>query len=201
MLNWFQQFFRILDILLKLFLWTRKVDFWQPGSDFIPIYNFLCSSFGRIRKKERFPLLQIAPLDCSTNLSKMRVILKHFSKNLEPNVMKKFFFKNHACILSKGIINTLAICSFVCWVPCNLFSLDLQLEERYPQYRDGNFPTEVRQVRLGFQPMFVYTPKKLENTEKFNRTCKVQFSQPCWKRFVGACKKFCSTDSNSFFEY
>ena len=54
-------------------------------------------------------------------------------------------------------------------------------------------------MRLGFQSMFVYTPKKLENTENFNRTCKKQFSQPCSERFVGACKKFCSTDSNNFY--
>ena len=58
---------------------------------------------------------------------RMQVILKYFSKNLEANEMKNFFFKKHACILLKSIFNTVAICSFVCWVPCNLFSLDLQL--------------------------------------------------------------------------
>ena len=71
--------------------------------------------------------------------------------------------------------------------------------EKNPSHRDVTFSTGICQVCLCFQLLIVYIRKKLENSEKFNRTCKEQFSQPCWKRFVGACKKFCSTDSNNFF--
>ena len=116
------------DILLKLCLWTRKVQFWQTGSDFIPIYSFFRSRFGRIRKKRKiFFLFKLLLWIIAQTGRRMQVILKHFSKNLEANELKKFFFKLHACIFLRRIFNTVAICSFVCWVPCNLFSLNLQL--------------------------------------------------------------------------
>ena len=128
LLNWFQQFFWTLDILLKLFLWTRNVQFWQPGSDFIPIYGFFSINIWKNSKKRKiFFLFKLRLWIIAQTGRRMLVILKHFSKILEANEMKRFVFKKHACILLKSIFNTVAICSFVCWVPCNLFSLDLQL--------------------------------------------------------------------------
>ena len=168
-------FFWILDVLLKLFLWTRKVQFWQPGSDFIPIYSFFRSRFGRNRKKEKFsPCSFLFLWIIAQTGRRMQVILKYFSKNLEANEMKKFFFKKHACILLKSIFNTVAICSFVCWVPCNLFLLNLQSVRKI-------FHTETWFFNWSSPSAFMFSigdrlcRKKLENTKKFNWTCKERY--------------------------
>ena len=94
-------------------------------------HSILKFSSIKIRKKSKkrkvFSLFKLLLWNIAQTGRRMQVILKHFSKNLEANKMKRFVFKKYACILLKSIFNTVAICSFVCWVPCNLFSLDLQL--------------------------------------------------------------------------
>ena len=80
-----------------------------------------------IEKKKNFLVVQFAPLDYSTNCSKNASDTKTIFKELGSKWNEEICFQETRLHFIKKIFNTVAICSFVCWVPFNLFSLDLQL--------------------------------------------------------------------------
>ena len=107
------------------------------------------------------------------------------------------FFKKHACILLKGIFNTLAIWSFVCWVPCNLFSLDLQLVRDIFKTETWFFqPKFAKFVYVSNRCLFtiVRNLKTLRSSTGLVRNSFSNLVENVWSKFP---KKICWTDSNN----
>ena len=128
LLNWFKQFFLNLRYPSQTVPLDTESALLSTGQRFYSNLQFFSVNIRKKSKKRKnFPLFNLLLWIIAQTGRRMQVILKHFSKNLEANEMKRFVFKKNACILLKSIFNTVAICSFVCWVPCNLFSVNLQL--------------------------------------------------------------------------
>ena len=128
LLNWFKQFLLNTRYPSQTAPLDTESAVLTTGQRFYSNLQFFSIKIRKKSKKRKiFPLFNFLLWIIAQTGRRMQVILKHFSKNLEANEMKRFVFKKDACILLKSIFNTVAICSFVCWVPCNLFSLNLQL--------------------------------------------------------------------------
>ena len=128
LLNWFKQFLLNTRYPSQTAPLDTESAVLTTGQRFYSNLQFFSIKIRKKSKKKKiFSWFNLLRWIIAKTGRRMQVILKYFSKSLEVNEMKKFFFKKHACILLKCIFNTFAICSFVCWAPCNLFSLNLQL--------------------------------------------------------------------------
>ena len=128
LLNWFKQFLLNTRYSSQTAPLDTQSAVLTTGQRFYSNLQFFSIKIRmKSKKKKSFLLLQFAPLDYSTNWSNNASGTKTFFKERGSKWNEEVFFKKHACILLKRIFNTVAICSLVCWVPCNLFSLNLQL--------------------------------------------------------------------------